>query len=93
MSRFEGQHDERERLKRQRERDWHSLMEELNLLQQKLATLSQRKIHGQDSVEERLVLVRVCLSCSPGFSLVIYRLRTPSVKITSSINTNNNCLT
>ena len=72
MLRFEGQHDEKERRKREREREWHSLIEELNLLQNKLVTLTQRKIHGQDSIEERLLFIRVCPSHSPELPLTIF---------------------
>lgn len=59
MLRFENENEEKERRKRQREREWHLFMDELTLLQEKLNTFKQRKINGQDSIEEQLHFIRV----------------------------------
>ena len=59
MLRFENESEEKERRKRQREREWHLFMDEISLLQEKLNTFKQRKINGQDSIEEQLHFIRV----------------------------------
>ncbi len=59
MIKFETQNEERERRKRQREREWNLFMDEINLLQDKLNTLKQRKTNSYDTIEEQLNLIQV----------------------------------
>ncbi|CAF3964495.1 unnamed protein product, partial [Rotaria sordida] len=58
MIKFETQNEERERRKRQYEREWPLFMDEINLLQDKLNTLKQRKGNIYDSIEEQLHFIR-----------------------------------
>jgi hypothetical protein len=59
MNKFEIQNEERERRKRQREQEWHLFIDEINLLQEKLNTLKQRKTNIHDSIEEQLHFIKV----------------------------------
>lgn len=51
--------EERERRRRQFERDWHLYIEEINLLQEKLNKLKERKGNFYESIEEQLNFIRV----------------------------------
>lgn len=59
MNKFETQNEERERRKRQREQEWHLFIDEINLLQDKLNKLKQRKTNIHDSIEEQLHFIKV----------------------------------
>jgi len=59
MNKFELESIEREKRRRQHEREWHLLHDELNLLQEKLNSLKQRKYNVNYSIEEQLQFIQV----------------------------------